>query len=949
MRNQTLWSRLTTPVVLWLAAVGMLLGAPSQARADLLPRFATDDRANFVLFGNTTGLDCRDLAAEKPIVGTVPALCSGLVPDTTRDDDLLWRSDDPNSGQALASALILPAAARSTAVLKLPAGAQVIYARLYWAAQRLPLLGAGRTVSVERPGVFATSVNADAVRGSTTFPLGLLSYYQSSADITRLVQQYGSGAYRISGIDTVDLALQQIDTLFIGWSVVVFYRLPSEPPRNLALFDGLDRLSSDGTKQSSLTVTGITAATAGVTAQLGVVAYAGNADLSGDQLQVNGAAISNAYNPANNFFNRTSTVLGALGPQTGDLPQLSGRPSSISGLDIDVVDISSAVANGASQFSVVANTTTDTYFLGVVASAVGTIRPVLSGTTKTVVNLTRNDGRFLPGDVLEYTIATQNTGNDVGTNVVVTDVLPTNVTFVTKSIEVLTGANIGLKTDQAGDDQGDYNSATRTITVRLGTGANATAGGTLAVNASTSFRFQVTINNGATGTVSNQGTISSLGQTAQNQGSTTASTWPTGNGQQPGRPTVITITTCASNADCSPQAPYCDTTATPPQCICRNNGDCASGVCNPLNKQCVECIPLVLNNCNPGTVGGACLPTFVCGCLTSADCAGRACDVLTGTCAAVNTDLSVSLTRAPGGTMVAPGTPLTYQLTVANRGTGAVSGAMLDTSLNPAQAASWTCTASGGAQCPMASGTGPVPTLPSLPANGSLVFTYTTTAASDPASSTLDFTATITPPRGYVDTRPTDNTATNSVLIGLPPMGPDLSVTVVEEKSPTDPTVTYTINVTNNGPGTAPGATVTYQVPPNTTVDIIGGAGWTCTQQDAQIICTRTEPIAQGQTTSVQLVTHVTGGQSMVPVQVAVAGTDASGSPLTDPNPADNQVDRVTELDRYFLSGGGLSVNCSLVAGAPAAAGHESGVAGPALLLLAALMTLAWRRRRAHA
>ena len=63
------------------------------------------------------------------------------------------------------------------------------------------------------------------------------------------------------------------------------------------------------------------------------------------------------------------------------------------------------------------------------------------------------------------------------------------------------------------------------------------------------------------------------------------------------------------------------------------------------------------------------------------------------------------------------------------------------------------------------------------------------------------------------------------VLIGIPPIGPDLSVNVVEQKSPSDPSVTYTINVTNNGPGQAPGATVTYQIPPNTTVDILGGDG----------------------------------------------------------------------------------------------------------------------------
>ena len=52
-----------------------------------------------------------------------------------------------------------------------------------------------------------------------------------------------------------------------------------------------------------------------------------------------------------------------------------------------------------------------------------------------------------------------------------------------KSIEILTGANMGLKSDLIGDDQGEYDDANRTVRVRLGTGASGTAGGTLAVKA----------------------------------------------------------------------------------------------------------------------------------------------------------------------------------------------------------------------------------------------------------------------------------------------------------------------------------------------------------------------------------------------------------------------------------------------------------------------------------
>jgi uncharacterized repeat protein (TIGR01451 family) len=623
---------------------------------------------------------------------------------------------------------------------------------------------------------------------------------------------------------------------------------------------------------------------------------------------------------------------------------MSGAAGSLSGIDIDVVDIGSAIPSGSTQFTVQANTTADEYFVGSIMTAVAAVRPVLSGTTKTVTNLTRQDGRYLPGDTLQYTFTAQNTGNDVATSVMLTDVLPPDVTYVPGSIQVLTGANQGTKTDKAGDDQAEYTAASNTITVRLGTGANATTGGTLAEGASTSFSFNVTVNMGAQGTISNQGTISAVGQAGQGQGMTTPTTWPTGNGQQPGAPTVITISVCSTNADCTPQAPICDTAAMPPHCVCNTNSDCQNNMlCNPATQECVACLPGMTSNCDPNTVGGICLPTFVCGCQTNADCAGRACDTSTGTCAAVDTDLSLSLSRAPAGTEVAPGTPLTYELTLTDNGTAVSGGTELTTGFSPSSTSgTWTCTAYNGAQCPAASGTTGSVLLPSIPSNGSLVFVYSATAPSSPASSSLDFTATITPPAGFTNTDPGGNTVTDSVLIGMLPSGPDLGVTVDEAVSPTDPSVTYTVNVSNNGPGDAAGATVTYLVPGGTTVTPVGGTGWSCTQQGSEVVCTRTAPLPQGQTSSLELVTQANQGQPQIPLVVTVEPTDASGNPLTDPNPSNNEVNRTTTLGQFVLSGGGFACAMMPQTGRP---GDGSGAAATAMLLLAALFVTRLRRR----
>src|SRR5262249_9786658 len=86
-------------------------------------------------------------------------------------------------------------------------------------------------------------------------------------------------------------------------------------------------------------------------------------------------------------------------------------------------------------------------------------------------------------------------------------VLPANTTYVPGSLQILTGPNAGRKTDAGGDDQANVTG--RTVTFRLGTGADANAGGTIGVNVATSVNFRVTVDQAAAGsTISNQGPLS---------------------------------------------------------------------------------------------------------------------------------------------------------------------------------------------------------------------------------------------------------------------------------------------------------------------------------------------------------------------------------------------------------------------------------------------------------
>src|SRR5262249_55509669 len=146
---------------------------------------------------------------------------------------------------------------------------------------------------------------------------------------------------------------------FAGWSVVVYYSLPSDPPRNLTLFDGFDRVN----QQSPITtmLSGFLVPKAGFDAKLGVITYEGDNTLTGDSLLFNGTTLTNAQNPAMNFFNSTRSFLGAAVSNPGDLPQLTGTAQSMGGIDLDVVDVTALVKAGDKSATVQATSTGDNY------------------------------------------------------------------------------------------------------------------------------------------------------------------------------------------------------------------------------------------------------------------------------------------------------------------------------------------------------------------------------------------------------------------------------------------------------------------------------------------------------------------------------------------------------------------------------------------------------------
>jgi uncharacterized repeat protein (TIGR01451 family)/MYXO-CTERM domain-containing protein len=602
----------------FLSAAALFAVAADTGAAPSLRRQITQ-RGDFALIGNTMAQDCR-AAAPAPVVGTVGTCPPGTSGTSGNGPDVFWEADFPAAGQATASTAITLANARSTAVLDLPSGATVTAAYLYWGAR--PGLGNGADLGavVERPGVggFSSPVTATAswsgAGPNLPSPAGnAYPGYQSIADVTAIVQQNGAGAYRVGGVDSLDLTQFISSNTAVGWWMVVFYHDAAAPFRQVTLWDGFDLMGP--TNPLNLNLTGFSVPSAGFTAHLGAVAWGGDLSATGETLSFNGNILSDALNPADNWLNGTRSALGAAVSNAGDLPQLTGAAGSMSEMDIDVFDVTAYVSGGQTTAAVDILNTGDFAWLGGLVTSITTLAPDFSTSTKTVADLTSGTTSAHPGDVLEYTITVVNSGTDIATNTVLTDPIPTGTTYVPGSLRIVSGPNAGLKTDGAGDDQGEFDGAAGLVRVRLGSGATAAAGGLQLVGSTSVVSFQVQIKAGMVGIIANQATITAAGQA----GAASASFLSDGNGAAAGSPpTTIPLASCPIAS-----------------CACLLDSDCGgplSGtVCNNGANGTFTCIPGCRGAGGNGcTAGSACSSTTVAigtcsaqgACNTDSECTG---------------------------------------------------------------------------------------------------------------------------------------------------------------------------------------------------------------------------------------------------------------------------------------------------------------------------------------
>jgi uncharacterized repeat protein (TIGR01451 family) len=477
-------------------ALFMILGLlGSMAIVTAAPAEAALVRAFTRRFGvKTTG----DVVMIANSVLTCPGSCTAIQDGTTAMNNnnvvMAYIDADGAAASNLAAGGTIATFDSSSSSYTLPAGAKVLFAGLYWGGDSS--LGTGgaaapnsairNTVLFKYPGQTGYSTmtsNISGAAGSIDVENGSGAEYHAFADITSLVSANPTGTYSVA-----NLQVGTGNDREGGWAVVFVIEDTTLPARDLTVFDGFASVTTTD-PTVTVTINGLqTPPTGVVNTSIGAVAYEGDRNTTGDNMKLNGTALFNTLNPATNFFNSARTTLDAAGNPV----QMPGTPNYINnlGYDAKIVAANGILGNNATSATVVFNTTGDFFYPGVLTFVTELYAPKLDA-AKTGVDI--NGGNLEPGDIIEYTIDVTNNGEDPSVETLLTDAIPAGTIYVPGSIQISVGANAGVKTDAAGDDQANYNAGTNDLQFRLGTGANATLGGTMAVLETTQIKFRVTV------------------------------------------------------------------------------------------------------------------------------------------------------------------------------------------------------------------------------------------------------------------------------------------------------------------------------------------------------------------------------------------------------------------------------------------------------------------------
>ncbi|MFI8961157.1 DUF3344 domain-containing protein [Streptomyces sp. NPDC053493] len=255
----------------------------------------------------------------------------------------------------------------SRAELRVPDGARVSWARLYWGGnlrvgEQKPPKDNGRVLIAE-PGGAYKALLADTTIGHRTADGA--DAFQASADVTELVRSARPGLWTVAQVN-VAMGRSAVGG-WGGWTLVAAYEKAAEPLRRLTVWDGFETLGPRNGELEIPLALGTDRIPQGAGGRLGIVGYDGDRGTSGDWLAVESgpveggltrSVISDSANSADDVMNSSITE-----PGTSRMKRLPAHLHTL-GYDSDVFDLRGALRHGADRFHIRVGSRKDTVWLG---------------------------------------------------------------------------------------------------------------------------------------------------------------------------------------------------------------------------------------------------------------------------------------------------------------------------------------------------------------------------------------------------------------------------------------------------------------------------------------------------------------------------------------------------------------------------------------------------------
>ncbi len=307
------------------------------------------------------------------------------------------------------------------------------------------------SVKIKYPGnqSYATITGGQVIHDYYNDKESLFQQYSCYKDITADVLNLKNplGTYTLANIPATTTEVNDDQTLGNGlaggWTMIVIYEDDTKPRKRFYVYDGFVNIDSRAKPVAFSFDNFQTIPNGAVHGKIGVIAYEGDKGIRGDRFQALSnetnkyKSLADGINPMNNFFNANITENGK------NVKTRMPASQNTLGYDADLFNIknirNSIIGNNQTEAKFRLLTDNDGYSVIAVAFSVEIYEPgihILKRSKYADNSYVHPDDILSPKQEINYQLTVYNDGNDDAKNTVIKDILPKNVIFSEKSLEL---------------------------------------------------------------------------------------------------------------------------------------------------------------------------------------------------------------------------------------------------------------------------------------------------------------------------------------------------------------------------------------------------------------------------------------------------------------------------------------------------------------------------------